>query len=119
MAGAFPLLFVLRKLLDRPFVALGRLLGINATAAAGLFFTMGNSATTFELVDSMDERGVIINSAFAVSGAFVFIDHLAFTLSFNADYVPAVVAAKLVAGISSVAFACFFLKLKKKKAHIG
>ena len=99
--------------------ALGRLLGINSTAVSGLFFTMGNSVTTFETVDSMDERGVILNSAFAVSGSFVFIDHLAFTLSFNSDYVPAMVAAKLVAGVLAVAFACFFLKLKKKKAHIG
>ena len=119
MAGAFPLLFVLRKLLEKPFAALGRLLGINSTAVSGLFFTMGNSVTTFETVDSMDERGVILNSAFAVSGSFVFIDHLAFTLSFNSDYVPAMVAAKLVAGVLAVAFACFFLKLKKKKAHIG
>lgn len=114
MAGAFPLLFLLRKLLRRPFAALGRLLGINSAAASGLFFTMGNYVTTFEMADEMDERGLIFNSAFAVSASFVFIDHLAFTLTFNDSYVPAVIAAKLFGGIVAIAFAYFFLKLKKK-----
>ena len=66
------------------------------------------------MADEMDERGLIFNSAFAVSASFVFIDHLAFTLSFNDSYVPAVIAAKLFGGIVAIAFAYFFLKLKKK-----
>ena len=118
MAGAFPLLFVLRKIFIKPFSALGRFLGINSTSASGLFFTMGNSVTTFEAVDSMDERGLILNSAFAVSASFAFIDHLAFTLSFKADYLPAVIAAKLSGGILAVVFACFYLKLRNRKATL-
>lgn len=35
LAGAFPLVFLLTKLLRRPLAALGRLLGMNGTAAAG------------------------------------------------------------------------------------
>ncbi len=119
MAGAFPLLFVLRKILSRPFAALGRLLGINSVSVSGLFFTMGNSVTTFESVDDMDERGVILNSAFAVSASFVFIDHLAFTLSFNDSYVPAMIVAKLLSGVCAVAFACLFLKIKKGREDLS
>lgn len=116
MIGAFPLLFVLRKLLEKPFVLLGKRLGINSASVSGLFFTLGNSVTTFEMVDEMDERGVILNSAFAVSASFVFIDHLAFTLSFNSSYLPAVIAAKLFGGVFAIVFAVLFLKMKRKNA---
>ena len=36
LAGAFPLVFVITKLLRKPLLALGKLLGINDAAAAGL-----------------------------------------------------------------------------------
>ena len=41
LAGAFPLVFLLTKLLRRPLAALGRLLGMNGTAAAGLVASLG------------------------------------------------------------------------------
>ena len=41
---------------------------------------------------------VSIVPAFAVSAAFVFGDHLAFTLSYNSAYIVAVIVGKLVAG---------------------
>lgn len=116
MAGAFPLLFVLRRLLAKPFFALGKVLGINSVSASGFFFTMGNTVTAFEKVDDMDERGIVLNSAFAVSGSFVFIDHLAFTLSFNDSYLPAMIVAKLVGGVLAVAVACLILKKKQGSA---
>ena len=115
MMGAFPLLYVIRRLLRAAFAKLGALLGINESSAIGLFLTTANSVTTYATVDSMDERGVILNSAFAVSASFLFIDHLAFTLSFNSAYVPWVVLGKLVSGISAVALAVLLLKIKKSR----
>ena len=53
-------------------------------------------------MDQMDNKGKLLNSAFAVSGAFTFASHLAFTMAYNADYIPAVIAGKLVAGALSL-----------------
>ena len=54
--------------------------------------------------------------AFAVSGAFVFAGHLAYTMSFNADYLIPVIIGKLVAGISAVILANFvYNKMFKSK----
>ncbi len=115
LAGAFPLVFVLTKLLKKPLMALGRILGINETAAAGLIASLANSIATFELVKDMDYRGKVVNIAFSVSAAFVLGDHLGFTAGFAPEMLPAMMAGKLVGGITAVA-AALWLTRKEKTA---
>lgn len=43
-----------------------------------------------------------INSAFAVSAAFTFAGHLAFTVAFDPSYLLPVIVGKIMAGILSV-----------------
>lgn len=105
LAGAFPLVFVVTKLLQKPLLKLGRLLGINDTAAAGLIATLANSIATFNMVKDMDGRGKVVNIAFAVAAAFVFGDHMGFTAGFAPEMLPAMIVGKLVGGISAVAVA--------------
>ena len=105
LAGAFPLVYVITKLLKKPLLAFGRLLKINETAAAGLVATLANSIATFGMTKDMDDRGKIVNIAFAVSAAFVFGDHLGFTAGFSPELLPAVILGKLSGGVSAVAVA--------------
>ena len=105
LAGAFPLVHVITKLLRKPLLRLGKLLGINDTAAGGLIATLANSIATFERVKDMDERGKVVNIAFAVSAAFVFGDHMGFTAGFAPQMLPAMIVGKLVGGVSAVALA--------------
>lgn len=112
LAGAFPLVFVITKLLKKPLMAFGKLLGVNETAAAGLIATLANSIATFGMTKDMDRRGKVVNVAFAVSAAFVFGDHLGFTAGFAPELLPAMIAGKLAGGISAIAVA---LLLTRKK----
>ena len=105
LAGAFPLVFVITKLLRRPLMAAGKWLGINDAAAAGLIASLANSIATFGLVKDMNERGKVINIAFAVSAAFVFGDHLGFTAGFAPEMLMPMIAGKLAGGVSAVAVA--------------
>jgi ethanolamine transporter len=105
LAGAFPLVAVVTRLLRRPLLKLGKLLGINDTAAGGLVATLANSIATFNLVKEMDDRGKVVNIAFAVSAAFVFGDHLGFTAGFAPEMLTAVIVGKLTGGICAVALA--------------
>ena len=105
LAGAFPLVYVVTKLLRKPLLKLGSLLGINDTAAGGLIASLANSIATFGMVKDMDYRGKVVNVAFAVSAAFVFGDHLGYTAGFAPDMLPAVILGKLAGGISAVAVA--------------
>lgn len=113
LAGAFPLVFAVTKVLEKPLTALGKRMGINDTAAAGLIATLANSIATFGMVGDMDERGKVVNIAFAVSAAFVFGDHLGFTAGFAPEMLVSVIVGKLTGGISAVAVA---LLLTRKKA---
>lgn len=110
LAGAFPLVFVLTKLLKKPLLKLGRLLGINDTAAAGLVASLANSIATFGLVKEMDYRGKVVNIAFAVSAAFVFGDHLGFAAGFAPELLPAMIVGKLAGGVSAVAVALWLTR---------
>ena len=112
LAGAFPLVVVLTKVLRKPLLKLGITLGINETAAAGLLASLANSIATFGLVKDMDDRGKVVNIAFAVSAAFVFGDHMGFTAGFAPEVLPAMIASKLVGGVSAVVVALWLTKKK-------
>ena len=110
LAGAFPLVFVITKLLRRPLMALGRRLGINDAAAAGLIASLANSIAAFGMVKDMNQRGKVINIAFAVSAAFVFGDHLGFTAGFAPEMIGPMIAGKLAGGVSAVAVAMWLTR---------
>lgn len=113
LAGAFPLVAVLTRLLRKPLMKLGGLLGINDTAAAGLVATLANSIATFGMVREMDRRGKVVNIAFAVSAAFVFGDHLGFAAGFAPEMLIPMILGKLAGGVGAVAVA---LLLTRKTA---
>lgn len=110
LAGAFPLVYAITKLLKRPLMRLGKVLGVNDTAAAGLIATLANSIATFGMVKEMDSRGKVVNIAFAVSAAFVLGDHLGFAAGFSPEILPAMIVGKLVGGISAVAVALWLTR---------
>ena len=113
LAGAFPLVYVITKLLRRPLMKLGGRLGVNDTAAAGLIASLANSIATFGMVKDMDNRGKVVNIAFAVSAAFVFGDHMGFTAGFAPEMLPAMIVGKLAGGISAVAVALWLTRKDK------
>lgn len=113
LAGAFPLVHVLTKVLNKPLSALGRMLGINEAAVAGMIASLANNIPMFGLMKNMNARGKVINAAFAVSAAFVFGDHLGFTAGFAKEMIVPVMVGKLVGGITAVVVALLFTKSKK------
>ncbi len=110
LAGAFPLVLFLTRVLNKPLTKLGESLGMNEKAAAGLIATLANNIPMFGLMKDMDKRGKIINVAFAVSGAFVFGDHLGFTAGVDSQMIFPMVVGKLVGGITAVILAKFMFK---------
>ncbi|MBU5308124.1 ethanolamine utilization protein EutH [Clostridioides mangenotii] len=117
LAGAFPLVFVITKVFNKPLMALGKVLGINDIAAAGLVASLANCIPMLGMMKDMDDRGKIINVAFAVSAAFVFGDHLGFTAGFNQEMITPMIIAKLVGGITAVALAMVIASKMLKKEN--
>ena len=115
LSGAFPLVWVVTKVFRKPLMKLGGLLGINDKAAAGLIASLANSLAMFGMVKEMDDRGKVVNVAFAVSAAFVFGDHLGFTAGFDPAMLVPVILGKLAGGICAVALALLMTRKWKKK----
>lgn len=115
MAGALPLFFFLKKLLSPVLKKLGAKLGVNETAAFGFLTTIGTSVPTYEMMDKMDKKGIVLNSAFSVSASFAFVDHLAFSASFKEEYILPMIIAKLISGVFAILLANVLYNRKNKK----
>ena len=117
LAGAFPLVYALTKLLNKPLLKLGKLMGMNAAGAAGLVASLANSIPMLGLLKEMDSRGKILNIAFAVSAAFVFGDHLGFTAGYDSTMLVPVIVAKLTGGISALLLALLLTRKKQTQQN--
>lgn len=113
LSGAFPFMYVVSKLLEKPMAKVGNLLGISGDSAMGLVGSIVTNATTFEKMSNMDSKGVVLNSAFMVSAAFTFGGHLAYSMSVDANWLPGVMLGKLVAGFAALAVAVLLYKRRK------
>lgn len=116
LAGAFPLVYTVTKLLKKPLMAVGKLLGINDAAAAGLVAYLANSIAAFEMVKDMNRRGKVVCIAFSVSAAFVFGDHLGYAAGFAPEILPAMIAGKLAGGVAAVAAALLLTRREDQTA---
>lgn len=105
LLGAFPAVYLIVKLASKPLGKMGRLIGVNDSAAGGMIATLANNIPMFQIMKDMDPRGKVVNAAFAVGAAFAFGDHLGFVAGVSREMIAPVIAGKLVAGISAVALA--------------
>ncbi len=116
LSGALPLMFIITKLLNKPLNKLGSTIGINGISALAFLGSLVTNASTFGVMDQMDKKGVVLNSAFAVSASFVFGSHLAFTTVYDSSYILPMIVGKLISGICAVLLAYIIYKDDKQKA---
>ena len=120
LAGAFPLVHFITQVFKKPLTAIGKGLGMNESGAAGLVATLANNIPMFGILKEMDPNGKVMNIAFAVSGAFVFGDHLGFVAGYAGgaykDMMFPMIVGKLVAGITAIYVAKFLFGTKKETA---
>ena len=114
LAGAFPMVHVITKVLSKPLMKMGKVLGMNDSAAAGMVATLANNIPMFGLMKDMDERGKVINVAFAVSASFILGDHLGYTAGVERELIFPMIVGKFVGGVTAVFVAMVFLKITEK-----
>lgn len=113
LSGTFPLIAIISRLLKKPFKTLGKKTGLDEVSVLGFVATLANSIATIENAGKMNRKGRVLNLAFCVSGAFVFGDHLAFTLSYNGEHILPVIIGKLISGALAIALAGILVKRNK------
>ncbi|EGQ24171.1 MULTISPECIES: ethanolamine utilization protein EutH [Sporosarcina] len=124
LAGAFPMIYLIRKYMARPLEALGQKIGLSPEGSAGLLATVANILAMFSLVRYMRPKDKVINIAFAVCSAFLLGDHLSFTANFQPNIILPVILGKFSAGIIAIIIAYKLsvptaLKLEKQDREAG
>lgn len=114
LAGAYGLVYIITRLFEKQLLKVGNLLGMNDIAAAGLIATLANNIAMFNNLKNMDERGKVINVAFAVSASFTIGDHLGFTAGVAPEFITPMIVGKLVGGVTAVLVALFFVNRVSK-----
>ena len=115
LAGVFPLLEILSRLLKKPMAALAKRIGVTDNAVLGFMTNLANSIPVFSMLEDMDKKGRILNMAFAVSAGYVLGDHLAFILSYDRSYALPMVLGKLIGGLAAIALGLLICKKDSKK----
>jgi len=117
LAGAYPLIYVINRVFKKPLMKMGKMLGMNDVAAAGMIACLANPIPMFGLLGKMDDRGKVINMAFCVSVSSVFGDHLGFAAGYCPEILSAVIVGKLVGGVTAVAAAMLMMRPKKQQTR--
>lgn len=102
LSGAYPLFYMIHEKFKNQLNRVSEKTGINQFAILGILSSLANSVAMLAIYDKMDDRGKVINAAFAVSGAFVFGGQLGFVSGISHKAIPPFILAKLVAGLSGV-----------------
>jgi ethanolamine transporter len=119
LLGAYPMVFLLTRWFEKPLMGIGALLHINNNAAAGMVATLANNIPMFGMMNKMDDRGKVLNVAFAVSAAFTFGDHLGFTAANMPGMIFAVIVGKLVGGVTALGVAMLIAPKSAAKSGVA
>ncbi|WP_102346446.1 ethanolamine utilization protein EutH [Bacillus sp. Marseille-P3661] len=112
LAGAFPMVSFISFAFKKHLTKFGSILNINNTSTAGLIASLAHVIPMFSMFRDMEPKGKVINTAFAVSGAFVFGGHLGFVAGMNKEMAFAMIIGKLISGITAVLLAVVTLNRK-------
>ena len=109
MGGALAIVFLLQKLLKKPFIALGKTLKINDTAVLGIVAAIANAMPVLsDMFKDMDKRGKLLCAAFTAPAWCALGSHLAFTSTVMPQYLVPMIIGKLAGGVIAMLLANLF-----------
>ncbi|WP_042462537.1 ethanolamine utilization protein EutH [Neobacillus dielmonensis] len=124
LAGAFPMVYLIRKHLAKPLEVIGNKIGLSPEGSAGLLAAAANILAMFNLIKHMRPKDKVICISFSVTSAFLFGDHLSFTANFQPNMIFPVMMGKLGGGLIAIAIAYWIsvpkaLELERKDRADG
>ena len=102
LAGILPFFAFVQRLLSAPLAKLAARLQLEPASITGLVVTSANCIPTLLSLDTLEERGITLNTAYAVVAAYSVGDFLAFTLQFSPAHALPMMAGRLLSGLLAV-----------------
>ena len=101
LAGILPFFAFVQRLLTAPLAKLAARLQLEPASITGLVVTSANCIPTLLSLDTLEERGITLNT-YAVVAAYSVGDFLAFTLQFSPAHALPMMAGRLLSGLLAV-----------------
>lgn len=115
LSGAYPMFYFLSRKLHRYLSKIGKKIELDQYSILGIFSSLASCIPMLGIYDKMNEKGKILNAAFAVSGAFTFGGQLGYISSVSPESVNPFIVSKLVSGVSAIFIAVLLIRLEKPK----
>ncbi|WP_349290139.1 ethanolamine utilization protein EutH [Thermoanaerobacterium thermosaccharolyticum] len=109
LAGAYPLLAMLERLFSNFFKKIGARCGIDDISVVSLLGNLATNLLVFGNFKNMNNKGKVVCSAFAISGAFVFGGQMGFVSGVVPSMLVPFMVSKFVAGIFGLILALWFM----------
>jgi len=113
LLGAFPLVHFITLVLKKPLTKLGQSIGLGEIAVVGMIASLANNIPMLCMIKDMDNRGKMLNIAFAVGAAFIFGDHLGFVAGVDQSMIFPMIVGKFTTGILAMVVASFIYSKSK------
>lgn len=108
LAGAFPMVYLIRTYLKKPLAKVGGLLGLGSEGSAGLVAGLANGLALFPLIRDMKPKDKVTTIAFVVCAGYSLGDFIAFNVNFQPNLVVAIFVGQLIGGVIGILFARIF-----------
>lgn len=115
LAGAYPMVHFITTVFSKPLMRLGKLIGVNEVAAAGMIACLANNIPMFGMMKDMDEKGKVLAVAFSVCASFALGDHLGYASAQDTTVVFPMIAGKILGGVIGIIIANLLVIRKSGK----
>ena len=115
LSGAYPLLYYLSRKGHKVLNKITSKYDIDEYSVLGLVSSLASCVPVFGVYENMNDKGKVMNSAFAVSGAFTLGGQLGYVSSVAPEYVNPVIIGKLSSAILALIVSIVLMKIEDKK----
>lgn len=102
LAGAFPMVYLLKKYLQKPLTRIGTKLGLTFSGSAGLLAASANVLAMFATVKDMPPQDKVKCIAYSVCAGYLLGDYLSFTANFQPTLIVPVFSGQLCGGLMGI-----------------
>lgn len=110
LCGAFPFVELLKRFFGGVFNKIGKFLGIDNEAIAGMIACLANVMPLLTTCNNMSPAGVVVSMAFMVGANSVFGDFLGFVAGVDNTMILPMIVSNLVAGLISLPISKYVCK---------
>lgn len=110
IAGSFPIISLIEKVFPGPLQAISNKMGITQISLSNIIISAVTSLPAFAEYDKLDNKGKVLVSAFAGSGAFIIGPHLGFVSATDKTMIMPLFAAKISAAVIAMVLASIYAK---------